>query len=484
MHRCSGNFLEQLSPVFDWPNEKPASPITGFTFVPNLQCPLFAPERSCEVLITVWPTRMADLYINIGKGRRTLQCFYCYLAYTKYEPLLDHLKTHVGDTYVCCGGCTLRKKCSKRSELTRDTNHTCDVNLQRFQVISKESLATACKAVFDLPVPQFNEIWGTKRRARPAKRPLTYTEIPVPVQPIPVPVQPIPVPVQPLTPVRSSPRRSRRVRGKRVPSASLGAAPVVPMTGDPFEPLPDIPVELGDPAHVVDPVVLGDPAYVIDPLRGPLNLGKDLIPASGELAAPLAGLLDISNLNTASAGFGIQGYTCSSDEEDLGMPQFFQAVGLHPTPDFVPGEHVPLGTEVLPSPGVYVHRCLVNYPICVIMPSNSVELITVDQRQYYKMPAKHVDGCPVYLCVPTEQGPPESIFSAFPMFTPLEPPRLPKKCTWLSPNTSHKLDMAIRCVSWPWTWLVTFIKVVLCSMRLYTSARVIVTLVDAAMETL
>ena len=399
---------------------------------------------------------MADLYINIGKGRRTLQCFYCYMAYTKYEPLLDHLKTHVGDTYVCCGGCTLRKKCIKKSELTRDPNHTCDVNLQRFQVISQSSLATACKAVFDFPVAQFNVIWATKRRVRPAKRPLTYTELPVPVQPVPVPVQPVPVPVQPipvpvkpLPPADSSPRRSKRVRGKKVPSASLGAAPVVPLTGDPFEPLPDIPVELGGPPHVEAPVLLCDPALVIDPEQGQLNLLKDLIPASGEHVAPLAGLLDISNLNTASAGFGIQGYTCSSDEDDLERPDFFQAVGMYPTPEFVSGTSVPLGKEILPTPGVYVHRCLVKYPICVIMPSHLVELITVDQRQFYKMPAKHRNGSPVYLCVPTEQGPPESIFSAFPMFTPLEPPRLPKECTWLNPNISHKLEMATHCLSWP-----------------------------------
>ena len=385
---------------------------------------------------------MTDLYINIGKGRRTLQCFYCYMAYTKYEPLLDHLKTHVGDTYVCCGGCTLRKKCLKRSELTRDPIHTCDVALERLQVISQSSLATACKAVFDLPVAKFNEMWAKKRRVRPAKRPLTYTELPVPVLPMPEPVEQLP-------PATLTPRRSKRVKVKTAPSASLGKAPVMPSTGDPFEPVPDLPVESSDPPSPDSPMILGECALVLDPQHGPLNLREDLIPASGEHVAPLAGLLDIGNLETASVGFGIQGYTCSSDDEDLETPDFFQAVGLYPTPDFVPGMSVPLGKEILPTPGLYVHRCLVKYPICVLMPSSLVEVFTVDQRQFYKIPAKHRNGSPVYLCVPTEQGPPESILSAFPMFTPLEPPKLPKECTWLNPNASHKLEMTIHCFSWP-----------------------------------
>ena len=117
---------------------------------PGLQCFLAPVRNQCQNLPNSerskgkWQKK--DLWINVGRGKGTLQCFYCHEAYTTYPPLITHLKKHVGDKYRCCGGCTRRKKDGKKSELTRSMQHTCDVDLQREQVISRESLAAACHA--------------------------------------------------------------------------------------------------------------------------------------------------------------------------------------------------------------------------------------------------------------------------------------------------------------------------------------------------
>ena len=155
-----------------------------------------------------------------------------------------------------------------------------------------------------------------------------------------------------------------------------------------------------DEGDVPESVVPAVPAVIepdIDPFKGPLDLGIDMeayvptpdseevIPASGELAVPSASCIDTPALTMYSAGFGIQGYVCSDSEDDQG---FIAALGLQATTVTKPGDHVELGSEVLPSPGINFQHIIVDKAVCVIMPSNIPEIITIDQRQLYKIASR------------------------------------------------------------------------------------------------
>ena len=86
-------------------------------------------------------------------------------------------------------------------------------------------------------------------------------------------------------------------------------------------------------------------------------------------------------------------------------------MGLHPCAVTKPGDHVELGTEVMPSPGVRLQNIILDRALCVIMPSHRAEIVTIDQRQFYKLPATHRNGSPVYLIAPIETGNPEASLS-------------------------------------------------------------------------
>ena len=96
-----------------------------------------------------------DNWINVGKGKRTLQCFYCYKAFVAFSALIEHLKSHESAQFLGFQGCNQRKKYEKKSELDRSPKHTCGLLKLKWQTVTRDSLAKACYHVFDLPEESF-----------------------------------------------------------------------------------------------------------------------------------------------------------------------------------------------------------------------------------------------------------------------------------------------------------------------------------------
>ena len=96
-----------------------------------------------------------DIWINVGKGKRTLRCFYRYKAFVAFSALVEHLKSHENAKFLSCRGCTQRKKYGKKSELDKSPKHVCSILKLKWQTVTRDSLAKACYHVFDLPEETF-----------------------------------------------------------------------------------------------------------------------------------------------------------------------------------------------------------------------------------------------------------------------------------------------------------------------------------------
>ena len=173
-----------------------------------------------------------------------------------------------------------------------------------------------------------------------------------------------------------------------------------------------------------------------------------LIPASGELAMDSMSSSNMPIIDDGNHEFQVSNYPVSEgSEEDTNQ---LTALGLHPTLVGRPGSSLGLGTEVPPGAPVAFHHFLLNPEICLIMPSDTQEIVKIEQRQYYTLPATHrATGAPVYWCSPVEMGLPAVIFTHFPQFIPLQSPHLPDDCNWLAAQASHSVDMVVRCQSFP-----------------------------------
>ena len=109
-----------------------------------------------------------------------------------------------------------------------------------------------------------------------------------------------------------------------------------------------------------------------------------------------------------------------------------------------------LGAEILCSANVPFANFIFHPGMSIVMPSERAELVQMNQRQYYRIPATHcATGAMVYLTTPVEMGPPPVIFVQFPQFRALVPPVLPNDCDWLQSNESHRVQLVSRCLSFP-----------------------------------
>ena len=391
-------------------------------------------------------------WVDLARGKRTLQCFYCPEAFMKFPALIEHLKTHANTKFRICRSCELRKRYAKRSELEERKKHTCDRKHLCWKVVTRDTLAKSCQHVFDYPEASFFREWNVKRRRRNRQK-----LVPLPM-PDPVPIR-VPVPDPEVTPER----RMRPRRSCRGPlPAALGAAPPVQQPVAPaFLPpaiLPDMPI--------VPPV----PGNLPDPFHGPLDLGIDraggecpppaipvlpvvpaipvlpVVPASVELVVPSTSTAVTPYITTQNPGFGVTGGNISDDSG--GEPNPLSFLGLQPTTNTE--ETLGLGGEMKQNIDAPYHYFAVQPNISIIMPTEHAELVVIDNRQYYRIPATHsATGAPVFLSTPVEMGPPAVIFRQLTQFRRLRPPTLPADCAGLVPNTGHNVNMVARCYSFP-----------------------------------
>ena len=147
-------------------------------------------------------------------------------------------------------------------------------------------------------------------------------------------------------------------------------------------------------------------------------------------------------------GFGVTNYPVSDDSE--GDPTQLTALGLHPTIVGAPGHILGLGTEVMPSEEVAYQHFTVHPNMGLIMPTERAELVEIDFRQFYRIPAIHcATGNMLYLQTPLEMGPPAVIFAKYTQFRALTRPLPPFDCDWLNWTEQHRVQLISRCVSFP-----------------------------------
>ena len=126
------------------------------------------------------------------------------------------------------------------------------------------------------------------------------------------------------------------------------------------------------------------------------------------------------------------------------------ALGLQPADVIVPTPVLELGAELISSADVPFANFAFHPGMSIIMPTERTELVQIEMRQFYRIPATHcATGALVFLTTPVEMGPPPVIFGQFPQFRSLEPPVLPSGCDWLQAHESHSVHLVTRCVSFP-----------------------------------
>ena len=387
----------------------------------------------------------------------------------KFPALIEHLKTHEQARFLSCRACELRKKYAKKSELQLRKEHTCDRKHLAWQVVTRDTMAKACFYVFDFPEVSFFRLWNITRRVRNRGSTLTCppganTEPEVAPMPVVAPVPgvsttPVIFPPSNLKPVRHGPHR--RCKGPK--PAALGVAPkdpdFVPDVKPDFVPYA-VPEAVPEVLQNVENLVL--PILNIDPFMGPLSMGEDIVggdypppsdPASvflgsGELPTPSPSTVPVPYFTDKNPGFGVTNYPSSDDS--VGDPTILLALGLQPTVVCAPSPILGLGAELMPSADVPYQHFAVHPTMGIIMPTERAELVDIDLRQFYRIPAIHcATGALVFLSTPVEMGPPPVIFNQFNQFKPLQQPVLPKDCDWLQPNSSHRVNMVTRCVSFP-----------------------------------
>lgn len=333
-------------------------------------------------------------------------------------------------------------------------------------------MAKSCLSVFAFPEASFFRLWNIKRRRRNRQPKLAVPDpdvapttevLPDPVRsgvrgrprrkcrgrlPAVLEVPDVPPVVNPDPEVGVTRHRPRR-RCRDHQPAALGAAPEAPFV--PFVPI--VPA-------MTDPV---PPNMDIDPFKGPLNLGIDndsgdfpppaspagLIPAPVEPALQTTATNPTPLISDDNPGFGVAGYPSSNEsggEQATLSP--LRALGLQPTA--TTSGTLELGIEqnqFVDSP----FQLFTMHPnVTLIMPTERAELVEINCRQFYRIPATHcATGAPVYLSTPVEMGPPSVIFRQFRQFMPLSPPRLPHDCVGLVPNIGHKVNMVVRSYSFP-----------------------------------
>ena len=165
----------------------------------------------------------------------------------------------------------------------------------------------------------------------------------------------------------------------------------------------------------------------INPFQGPLPLGidspeedteppVDVVAPENPGPIPASGVLGEASMGSPGmpicedSDFHISNYTMSEDgEEDTGQ---LTTLGLYPTIVGRPGSSLGLGTEVARDTPVEYQYFLINPEICLIMPSDLAEIVTIGQRQFYRIPVTHsATGAPAYLCSPVEMAPPPCDFT-------------------------------------------------------------------------
>ena len=295
--------------------------------------------------------------------------------------------------------------------------------------------------------------------------------------PKPVPVvstTPVILPPSRLQPVRHGPHR--RCKGPK--PAALGIAPVDPVIPADAGPVivPEInPVVVPSIEHEYVPCAV--PGTVpfdnlvpigaimnINPFMGPLSMGEgvDIVggdnpppsdPApvfwgSDELPTPSPSTVPVPYFTTNNPSFGVTNYP--SSEDSVGDPMVLHALGLQPAVVCAPTPILELGAELMPSADVPFAHFAVHPGMSIIMPTEKTELVEIEMRQFYRIPAIHcATGALVFLSTPVEMGPPPVIFDQFKQFKPLQPPVLPNGCDWLQPHNSHSVNLVTRCVSFP-----------------------------------
>ena len=161
-------------------------------------------------------------------------------------------------------------------------------------------------------------------------------------------------------------------------------------------------------------------------------------------------------VTTNNPSFGVSNYP--SSEDSVGDPVvptahalgLLHALGLQPSAVRVPTPVLELGAEIISSADVPFANFAFHPGMSIVMPTERTELVQIEMRQYYRIPATHcATGALVFLTTPVEMGPPPVIFGQFPQFRPLEPPVLPSGCDWLQANESHSVHLVARCISFP-----------------------------------
>ena len=418
-------------------------------------------------------------YVDLNKAKRPLQCFYCSEAFITFRALIQHLKEHEGDRFLSCRACNLRKRHAKRSELQSADKHSCHKKYLVWHEVTRDSLANCVLHVFDHPVACFLAEWGIHRRVR--KRLSTLSTPVLPPQHVVTVSKPTPGPsisrVVPKPPVLLKASRKqpvRRCKGK-IPAA-LGRAPIDPVDTGPVNLPPVIPVIV--PPHVATSVPSAAPgtmpfdnlvpigaSMVINPFIGPLAMDQVVDNEGGECPPPSIPVPLVVNsdmqpgqstpyMTTSNPSFGVSNYPSSEDSVGDPVVPINNALGMLNSLGLiavrVPTPVLELGAEILSSASVPFADFVFHPGMSIVMPSERAELVQMNQRQYYRIPATHcATGAMVYLITPVEMGPPTVIFAQFRQFRALDPPVLPGDCDWLTWNDRHRVQLVSRCLSFP-----------------------------------
>ena len=255
-------------------------------------------------------------------------------------------------------------------------------------------------------------------------------------------------------------RRQPKRLCKRPVSAALGRAPSGPISEMlseifPVPPLPPL-VIASDEVTRVKPgkkLLISDQPIetivLVNPSTGPLPLFSGLDNAGGECPPPSttkplvcyssSDNNDESNVETV--------VTMEQEPVDRNM---MVALGLLDTRR-VPTPVLDLGKELSPIEGLPQTDYNYMHPgITVVMPSERCELVRMDNKPFYRIPAIHVaTGNMVYLLSPLEMGSPSVIFDNFTQFRAMTRPLPPFDCDWLSWTAKHRVQLISRCVSFP-----------------------------------